>query len=100
MRVKFLAEGNNGGLLMGLELTTDRYPPITSQTRYPMPMLVSLQLAVVCNVLHGPGVQSRVLSRLPHVLPFGVVWDLGGGLVASFSNIPTYPRFLFSLCFH
>ena len=24
------------GALMGLELTTDRYPPITSQTRYPL----------------------------------------------------------------
>ena len=24
------------GPLMGLELTTDRYPPITSQTRYPL----------------------------------------------------------------
>ena len=57
---------------------------------------LALQLAVVCNVLHGPGVQSRVLSRLSHVLPFGVVWDLGGGLVASFSNIPT-PDFFF-LC--
>ena len=36
MRVKFLAQGNNGGPLMGLELTTDKYPPITSQTRYPL----------------------------------------------------------------
>jgi len=24
------------GSLMGLELTTDRYPPITSQTSYPL----------------------------------------------------------------
>ena len=26
---------------MGLELTTDRYPPITSQTRYPLPHAAS-----------------------------------------------------------
>jgi len=30
MRVKFLAQGNNGGL----KLTTDRHPPTTSQTCY------------------------------------------------------------------
>ena len=36
MRVQFLAQGNNGGPLMGLELMTVRYPPITSQTRYPL----------------------------------------------------------------
>jgi len=28
MRVKFLAQGNNGSFLMGLELTTDRHPLI------------------------------------------------------------------------
>ena len=27
---------------MGLELTTDRYPPITSQTRYPLRHAVSM----------------------------------------------------------
>ena len=36
MSVKFLAEGNNGGPLLGLELTTDWHPPITSQKRYPL----------------------------------------------------------------
>ena len=36
MRVKFLAQGKQRGPLMGLELTNDRYPPITSQTRYPL----------------------------------------------------------------
>ena len=36
MRVKFLAQGNNGGPLLGLELTTDRHPTTMSQTRYPL----------------------------------------------------------------
>ena len=44
---KVSCEGKQWGgeAMMGLELTTDRYPPITSQTRYP------LCHAAYCNVV-------------------------------------------------
>ena len=35
---------------MGLELMTDRYPPITSQTRYPLRHAASLIQIVVLKV--------------------------------------------------
>ena len=57
-------------------------------------MLFSPPTCHFFNSLHGPGVQSRVLSRLPSVFPFGVVWGLDGGPVASNFFIST-PEFFF-----
>ena len=50
-QLEFLAQGKQQGPLMGLELTTDGYPPITSQTRYPL-RLASLPYNRLNSVLN------------------------------------------------
>ena len=60
MRVKFLAQGKQQGPLMGLELTTDRYPPITSQTRYPLRHASKVNTCIVEIVDPLAGKQSKV----------------------------------------
>ena len=45
---------------MGLELTTDRYPPITSQTRYPLRHAASVSYKRIMYTL-GCGVNNLQL---------------------------------------
>ena len=54
MRVKFLAQGNNGAF-DGARLMTDRYPPITSQTRCATSPLTMAYVGVC-------GIQSQCLK--------------------------------------
>ena len=57
------------GPLMGLELTTDRYPPITSQTRYPLRHAASKFIfiyvdAITCLTAH---INHVLLTRVSFV---------------------------------
>ena len=60
------------GPLMGLELTTDKYPPITSQTRYPPHILKSIHYDrlypdIICSILQGmyigPGYNGNEIPK-------------------------------------
>ena len=50
---------------MGLELTTDKYPPITSQTRYPLRHAASVKTALVTAIV----ICWLLLCRLTTLVP-------------------------------
>ena len=73
------------GPLMGLELTTDRYPPITSQTRYPLRHAASSHVVemYMCDCvfltterLHMHRVYQCQYSILHHISHFNMAWSL------------------------